>query len=125
MTLHPARAGAVTVALGAALLLAGCTSDADGDSATGEPTAQASATEEAEDAPAAEGPVEVPDVTLLILATAEGNLVRAGLESATVDAAGAPVTVDDPATYLVTAQDPADGTVEPGSTVTLTVEPRG
>lgn len=123
------RAAAAATTLLAAALLTGCTADADGGS---EPTdaAEPSATATTDDdgtaeEPAPTGPTEVPDVTLLILETAQGNLLRAGFEVETVDAAGAPVAVDDATTYKVVAQDPAEGTLEPGATVTLTVEPRG
>jgi len=124
MRLSHVRSAAAASAVLAALLLSGCTSDAD------EPTEPATetATEEApeaQDEPEESGPVEVPDVTLLILETAQGNLMRAGLEYTIVDAAGQPVAVDDASAYRVVAQDPAEGTVEPGQTVTLTVEPRG
>ncbi len=120
------RTGAVATALAATLLLAGCAADDETDTATPEATESAAA-EDAADAEetAPTGPAEVPDVTNLILETAQGNLVRAGLEAETVDETGAPVSVDDATGYTVTAQEPSEGTLEPGETVTLTVAPRG
>lgn len=118
--------GAVATALAATLLVAGCSADADSDDATPEATASATADESAAPEETEEtGPVDVPDVTNLILETAQGNLLRAGLEAEVVDESGAPVTVDDATTFRVTAQDPSEGTLEPGETVTLTVEARG
>lgn len=118
--------GAVATALVATLLVAGCSADADSDDATPEATQSATADESAAPEQTDEtGPVDVPDVTHLILETAQGNLLRAGLESEVVDEAGAPVTVDDATTFTVTAQDPSEGTLEAGETVTLTVAPRG
>lgn len=117
-------AAAAAAALAATLLVAGCSADADSDDAAPEatPTAEETAApEETEEA----GPVDVPDVTNLILETAQGNLLRAGLEAEVVDESGAPVTVDDATTFTVTAQDPSEGTLEPGETITLTVAPRG
>ena len=117
-------AGAVATALAATLLVAGCSADADGDDAT--PEATQSAEESAAPAETDEtGPVDVPDVTNLLLETAQGNLMRAGLEAEVVDESGAAVTVDDATTFRVVAQDPSEGTLEPGETVTLTVEARG
>jgi beta-lactam-binding protein with PASTA domain len=108
MTHSRLRLATATLAVAAALFATGCASDGDsnGDTDTN-------------------GPVDVPDVTHLILDTAQGNLLRAGLEVTLVDADGQPVTAEDPLAFTVTDQDPADGTVEPGSAVTLTVEPRG
>ncbi len=120
------RTGAAAAALAATLLVAGCSADADSDDATPEATESAAAEESAAPAETEEtGPVDVPDVTNLILETAQGNLLRAGLEAEVVDESGAPVTVDDATTYTVSAQDPSEGTLEPGETVTLTVAPRG
>ena len=123
MRFPTARAGAAALAVTAALLVAVCTADADSGADEPEPTQ--TETSVPEDTAEPTGPAEVPDVTLLILETALGNMSRAGLEVETVDASGAPVTVDDPTTYKVVAQDPAEGTLEPGQTVTLTVESRG
>lgn len=117
-------AGVVATALAATLLVAGCTADADTDTETPEATAPAEETTAPEETEPA-GPTEVPDVTNLILETAQGNLVRAGLEAEVVDESGAPVTVDDATAYTVTAQEPSEGTLEAGETVTLTVAPRG
>ena len=117
-------AGVVATALAATLLVAGCTADADTDTETPETTAPAEETTAPEETEPA-GPAEVPDVTNLILETAQGNLVRAGLEAEVVDESGAPVTVDDATAYTVTAQEPSEGTLEAGETVTLTVAPRG
>lgn len=120
------RTGAAAAALAATLLVAGCSADADSDDATPEATESAAAEESAAPEETEEsGPVDVPDVTNLLLETAQGNLLRAGLEAEVVDASGAPVTVDDATTFTVTAQDPSEGTLEPGETVTLTVDPRG
>lgn len=116
-------AAAAAATLAATLLVAGCSADADSDDVAPEatPTAEESAAPETEET----GPVDVPDVTNLILETAQGNLVRAGLEAEVVDEAGAPVTVDDATAFTVTAQDPSEGTLEPGEIITLTVAPRG
>ena len=112
-----ARTTAVALALGAGLLLSACSSPTEDEGQ--EPAATAS------EAPVDEtGPVEVPDVVLLILETAQGNLMRSDLEATVVDEAGAAVTIDDPTAWLVTAQDPAEGEVERGSSVTLTVKAR-
>ena len=118
-----AGAGAVATALAATLLVAGCSAEADSDDATPEATqsAEESAAPETEET----GPVDVPDVTNLILETAQGNLMRAGLETEIVDETGATVAVEDATTFSVTAQDPSEGTLERGETVTLTVAPRG
>lgn len=113
------RSGLAALAATAVLLTAGCASD----DATDEPAT--ATTEQAEESPSSDGPVEVPDVTLLILETASGNLMRVGLTTEVVDEAGVPVPDGDATAWVVTAQDPADGTVDPGSTVTLTVKPRG
>jgi ABC-type Fe3+-hydroxamate transport system substrate-binding protein len=121
MRLSTARVGATALAVAVSLLVAGCSTDAEPEAAP-ETTASETPEEQAQE-PA--GPTEVPDVTLLILETALGNLMRAGLEVETVDADGQPVTVDDATAYKVVAQDPEEGVVEPGQTVTLTVEPRG
>jgi hypothetical protein len=121
MTLSRLRVGSAVLAAAAALLVAGCTANAETEPDT-EATAEATAPAEETDPTA---PVEVPDVTNLILDTAEGNLMRVGLEAEVVDAEGAAVTVDDATAFVVRAQEPADGTVDPGSTVTLTVELRG
>ena len=115
------RAGAAALATTAVLVLASC-----GGTDDEQPTAAATATAEAEEQEAEESAtVEVPDVTVLILETAQGNLARNGLEVEVVDESGAPVTVDDATAYTVTAQEPAEGTVDRGSVVTLTVAPRG
>ena len=119
-------AGAVATALAAMLLVAGCAADADTETDTPEATASAETEESvAPEESDATGPAEVPDVTNLILETAQGNLMRVGLDAETVDEDGAAVSVDDPTAYTVTAQDPSEGTLEAGETVTLTVVPRG
>lgn len=118
-----AAAGAAATALAATLLLAACT--ADGDSDAGDATPEATPTAEQSAEPEETGPADVPDVTNLILETAQGNLLRAGLEVEVVDEAGETLTVDDATTLIVTAQDPTDGTLDRGSVVTLTVKPRG
>lgn len=118
-------AGAVAAALAATLLVAGCSADADSDDTTPEATQSAADESAAPEETEETGPVDVPDVTNLILETAQGNLMRAGLEAEVVDESGASVTVDDATTFTVTAQDPSEGTLEPGETVTLTVEARG
>lgn len=117
--------GVVAGALAATLLVAGCSADADSDDATPEATQSAADESAAPEETEETGPVDVPDVTNLLLETAQGNLMRAGLEAEVVDESGAPVTVDDATTFRVTAQDPSEGTLEPGETVTLTVEARG
>lgn len=120
-----ARTGVAAAAatLAATLVLTGCSGD-DADT-TPEATEPAAAEETTTPEPEQTGPVEVPDVTNLILETAQGNLMRKGLETEVVDETGAAVTVDDATAYLVTGQDPAEGTLEAGETVTLTVTPRG
>jgi hypothetical protein len=117
------RSGIALVASTTLLLTAGCAADGAADTAD-EPTTSATA-EQSEQSQSADGPVEVPDVTLLILETAMGNLMRAGLTAEAVDETGAPVPQDDLTAWVVTAQDPADGTVDAGTAVTLTVKPRG
>jgi opacity protein-like surface antigen len=122
-TLRPALAG---LAAAAVLMTAACSADEEATGAgtateeTAGPTVEESAPAEEED-----GPVDVPNVTGLILETGQSNLMLAGLESELVDEAGATVEVDDPMTYLVVGQDPADGQLDRGEVVTLTVEPRG
>ena len=122
-TLRPALAG---LAAAAVLMTAACS--ADEESTAAETTAEASPEETA--APSApaeeeEGPVDVPNVTGLILETGQSNLMLAGLEAELVDGTGATVEVDDPLTFLIVGQDPDDGQLEPGEAVVLTVEPRG
>ncbi|MCU1431751.1 MAG: hypothetical protein JWP95_856 [Actinotalea sp.] len=119
---RPVIRAAVTALLStAALLTAGCAPD--GEARTETPASEATETDGASGAEDSVS-VEVPDVTVLLLDTAQGNLLRAGLEAEVVDESGAPVTADDPTAWRVTEQDPADGTVERGSVVTLTVVPR-
>lgn len=114
------RTTVAALAATAVLVTAGCSADE-----TEEPTATPAAEETTEEGGAeADGPVEVPDVTVLILETAEGNLVRAGFEVEVVDETGAPVEDEDRTAWIVTAQDPSEGTVEPGTVITLTVKPR-
>lgn len=111
---------AATAAFVVALTVAGCSDNGDGstgDDSTAEATQAASGES---------GPAEVPDVTHLILQTALQNLEFVGLETEVVDESGATVTVDDATAYTVTEQDPAGGeTLDAGTTVTLTVAPRG
>lgn len=123
-TLRPALAG---LAAAAVLMTAACSADeeATGTGTATEETAGATPEETAAAEESEEGPVDVPNVTGLILETGQSNLMLAGLESELVDEAGATVQVDDPMTYLVVGQDPADGQLERGEAVTLTVEPRG
>ncbi|WP_225754280.1 PASTA domain-containing protein [Actinotalea sp. Marseille-Q4924] len=124
--MRPALAG---LAAAAVLMTAACSAQEEptGTATTASPeaTESAEATEEPAEEEPADGPSAVPNVTGLILETGQANLMLAGLEVELVDAAGAPVEVADPMTYLVVAQDPADGELERGETVTLTVEPRG
>ena len=112
MTRSTMRTVSAALAVAATLLVAGCSSD-DADSGT-----------QAQEEVDPNAPVEVPDVTNLILMTAQDTVEAKGLVVEVVDEAGDPVTVDDPSTYTVADQDPIEGTVDPGSTVTLTVEPR-
>ncbi|MBC7290154.1 MAG: PASTA domain-containing protein [Actinotalea sp.] len=124
-SVRPALAG---LAAAAVLLTSACSAQDEpagaqtpaGAESTAESTPDQTAEEQTED-----GPVDVPNVTGLILVTAESNLMLAGLESETVDETGAPVEVEDALTYLVVGQDPTDGELERGETVTLTVAPRG
>lgn len=121
-TLRPALAG---LAAAAVLMTTACSADEEATGAgtaaeeTAEPTTEETAPVEEE------GPVDVPNVTGLILVTAQSNLMLAGLEAELVDAAGATIEVEDPMTYLVVGQDPAEGQLERGEAVVLTVEPRG
>lgn len=123
-TLRPALAG---LAAAAVLMTAACS--ADEDSTAAETTAETSSEETAASPTPAEeeeeGPVDVPNVTGLILETGQSNLMLAGLEAELVDETGATVEVEDAMTFLVAAQDPADGQLERGEAVVLTVEPRG
>lgn len=117
------RRAVVAAAAAGTLLLAGCADDGADVDTTDEELMDETPT----DAPGASGqtgPVDVPDVTRLILETAEGNLLRAGLEAEVVDTDGEPVVVEDPTGYRVVDQDPAEGTLDPGSPVILTVEVR-
>ncbi|WP_250444667.1 PASTA domain-containing protein [Actinotalea sp. C106] len=113
------RVGAAALAASVVLLTAACSSDETENEAT-EPAQE----QEQEQEDVAEGPTEVPDVTVLILETAQSNLAALGLEIEVVDADGAAVTAEDPTQYMVTDQDPAEGTVEAGDVVTLTVRER-
>lgn len=111
------RTGAAALAAAALLLTAGCAADEDA------PETEETSTEEATEA-AETGPAEIPDVTVLVLETAQANLTALGLEVEVVDETGAALEVEDPTAYQVVTQDPADGTVEPGQVVTLTVRER-
>lgn len=122
MTRSRMRAMSAALVVAAALVLTGCSSDSD--DATSDESSPAQ-TETAAQEVDPNAPVEVSDVTNLILETAQQTLEAQGLTVDVVDESGAAVTVEDPTTYTVSAQDPADGTVDPGSTVTLTVAPRG
>jgi beta-lactam-binding protein with PASTA domain len=95
------RTASAVLAVAATLFVAGCGSDGGSDAS-----------------------VDVPDVTNLILQTAQQNIERLGLTAEVVDSSGDAVVADDPATYVVVEQDPADGTVDAGTAVTLTVESR-
>jgi hypothetical protein len=126
-SVRPALAG---LAAAVVLVTSACSAqeEAAGTAPTASPTVEETAgptgapeQEEADD----DGPVRVPNVTVLILETAQGNLMLAGLEAEVVDETGAPVEVEDPVAYQVVAQDPAEGELERGETVTLTVRPRG
>jgi ABC-type Fe3+-hydroxamate transport system substrate-binding protein len=116
----PARrrllAAGAAVGAAAVLALAGCSGD-------GNVTESTPSSSESESAPAlGENTGTVPDVTNLLLGTAQSNLEVVQYKVAVVDASGAPVTVDDPTTWRVTAQDPAGGDdADAESTVTLTV----
>ncbi|MCL3861922.1 PASTA domain-containing protein [Actinotalea sp. K2] len=114
------RAAATVLAVSGVLLSAACTSDPES-----EPAATPTQTQEEQgQEEGVSGTVTVPDVTVLILETAQGNLERAGLEVEVVDESGAAVATDDATAWVVTDQDPADGTVERGTLVTLTVAAR-
>ena len=108
-TLGVAAAALATVALLAAC--SGASDDAD---------ASAPATESATSA-GPSGEVRVIDQTNLLLATAQETLEARGLEVEVEDATGQDRPVDAPTAWVVVTQDPVDGTVEAGSTVTLTV----
>lgn len=121
MTRSTLRAASAALAVAATLLVAGCTADADTDPGDAPNETEPAVQEEVDP----DAPVEVPDVTNLILSTAQDTIEAKGLTVEIVDESGAGVTVDDPTTYTVADQDPVEGTVDPGSLVTLTVEPRG
>lgn len=113
------RTGLAAAATAAVLFTAGC-----GNDAADEPTEETtSAAEETPTETAA--PTEIPDVTKLILETAQGNLMRAGLEAEVVGEDGAAVDASDPTQWVVVEQDPAAGApYEEGVTVSLTVRAR-
>lgn len=113
------RTTVAALAASAVLLTAGCSAEESDAAET--PAAEETAADQGGEVT---GPVEVPDVTVLILETAEGNLERAGLQVEVVDASGAPVEDEDRTAWIVTDQDPAEGTLEAGETVTLVVEAR-
>lgn len=123
MTRSTLRTASAALAVAATLLLAGCSSDGDADSdSSADATTDTTAASEDVDPNA---PVEVPDVTNLLLQTAQDNIEAKGLTVEIVDESGAALVVDDATAFTVAAQDPADGTVDPGSAVTLTATPRG
>ena len=103
-------AGAAVVAA-AVLALAGC---------SGAGNVTESTPSSSESAPKLGNTGEVPDVTNLLLATAQSNLEFAGYKVTVVDASGAPVTAEDPTAWRITKQDPGSGPADPGSTVTIT-----
>lgn len=113
------RTGAAALAAAALLLTAGCAADEDAPE-----TAETSTTEETAEETAETGPAEIPDVTVLVLETAQANLTALGLEVEVVDETGAALEVEDPTAYQVVTQSPDEGTVEPGQVVTLTVRER-
>lgn len=125
-SVRPALAGLVTAVV---LVTAACSAEEEpaGTATTTSPSVEETAgpTEAPEQDESDEGPVRVPNVTVLILETAQGNLMLAGLEAEVVDESGDPIEVDDPVAYQVVEQDPAEGELERGETVTLTVRPRG
>lgn len=122
MTRSALRTASAALAVAATLLVAGCSSDGDDADTSGGAATETAAAPETVDPNA---PVEVPDVTHLILQTALDTIESKGLTVDVVDESGAALTVDDATTYVVESQDPADGTVDPGSAVTLTATPRG
>jgi len=122
MTRSTMRTVSAALAVAATLFVAGCSSDGEESTETESAETETPAAQEEVDPNA---PVEVPDVTNLILVTAQDTVEAKGLVVEVVDESGEAVTVDDPSTFTVADQDPIEGTVDPGSTVTLTVEPRG
>lgn len=108
-TLGVAAAAVATVAL-----LAACSSSSD-DASTPDGTASAEST-----TAEVSGEVTVIDQTNLLLTTAQQTLEARGLVVEVTDATGQDRAIDDPTAWVVVTQDPVSGTVEAGSTVTLT-----
>ncbi|KGM13247.1 PASTA domain-containing protein [Cellulomonas bogoriensis] len=111
------RTGLVALVAAGALVLAGC---AEQDEETTVPTDDTDVQTDQ-----AQGTGEVPDVTVLILETAQGNLTRLGLEVEVVDEDGQPVEAEDASQWRVTDQDPVGVPAEEGDVITLTVVERG
>jgi ABC-type phosphate transport system substrate-binding protein len=108
-TISVAAAAVATVAL-----LAACSGSSD-DASTSDTSSSSKAT-----TAEASGEVTVIDQTNLLLATAQETLEARGLVVDVADASGQGRPIDDPTTWVVVTQDPISGTVEAGSTVTLT-----
>lgn len=104
-TLSVAAAAVATVAL-----LAACSGSSD----------DASTPDETSTTTEVSGEVAVIDQTHLLLATAQETLEARGLVVDVADASGQGRAIDDPTLWVVVTQDPTSGTVEAGSTVTLT-----
>lgn len=107
---------AVAAAVATVALLAACSGGSD-DDATSAPTSS----ETGAQADAAGGEVVVIDQTNLLLQTAQDTLETRGLTVEVVDASGDDRAIDDPTQWVVVTQDPTSGTVDSGTTVTLTV----
>lgn len=108
-TVSVAAAAVATVAL-----LAACSGSSDDASTSDGTTSAASTTAEVS------GEVTVIDQTHLLLGTAQETLEARGLVVDVADASGQGRAIDDPTQWVVVTQDPISGTVEAGSTVTLT-----
>ncbi len=106
--------GVVAAAVATAALLAACSGSSDDASTADESPSAAATTAEVS------GDVTVIDQTNLLLTTAQETLEARGLVVEVTDATGQDRAIDDPTAWVVVTQDPTSGTVEAGSTVTLT-----
>lgn len=121
------RTGMAIAATAAVLLTAACGSDSSDEPTTETTTDTSTETSSPEESAPAEtaAPTEIPDVTLLILETAQSNLMQAGLEADILDESGATPDTSDATQWVVVEQDPEGGSpYVDGVTVTLTVRER-
>lgn len=112
------RVGSATIALALGVGLTACGA---GDSEPQDDASPAATTGESAAAKETSGPVTVLDQTKIRLVTAQQTFESKGLVVEVVDATGQGRTIDDPTEWVVQTQTPAEGTVEPGSTITLEV----